>query len=343
MSATRRELLAIAAVALAPALARAQAEPPLVIAQGGTNADRVGYAQPAFELAIRQGADFLGGNLAVTKDGVLVVLPDPDITATTDVAERSEFADRKAVKSVEDRQAAGWFAEDFTVAELKTLTLEAGRRREGQTRAGLAALTLQELIDIARAGSVRTGRVIGVYPQIEHSAYFAGLGLPLEPRLAAVIRANGYNSPAAAMFVRSDDPAALKALAGLSRVRRAQSLALGETAAGAAAAAAPPIGPEGLATIRAYAQAIAPSGLPTIGGERGAHGSNPAAAAWIAAAHEAGLGVHASLDPAQGEAAPQLVALFVAGVDGVITASPAVAVRARDKAASLMRGGAGRS
>jgi len=336
MSATRREVLAMAAIGLAPTLARADAEAPLVIAQGGAVADRMTYVRSSFELAVRQGADFLGGSLAFTRDGLLVILPDNDITSTTDVAQRPEFADRKTSKAIGDRQAAGWFAEDFTLAELQSLILAAGRRRdEAGDRAPLSPLTLQELIDIARAASIRTGRVIGVYPQIVHFAYFAGIGMALEARLADVVRANGYNSPAAAMFVRSHEPAALKALASHSRVRRAQSLAIdGSAADGGASAAAEMISPEGLSKIRAYAQAIAPSGILTTGARKGARAPSPAGSATVAAAHEAGLRVHASADPAQGETLSELTALFAAGVDGVITQAPAVAVRARDRAAA---------
>ncbi len=167
---------------------------PLVIAHRGAPArDRETLA---YELAIDEGADFIEPDLEITKDGVLVARHENEISSTTDVAHHAEFAARKITKSIDGEAVHGWFIEDFTLEELKTLRC---RERLPQLRPVSAAydgqapiLTFQEVIDIAKAGERRTGRTIGVYPEMKHPTFFAGIGLPLERRLHDILRRNGY-------------------------------------------------------------------------------------------------------------------------------------------------------
>src|SRR5260221_8539985 len=251
MRPTRRDLTVLAAASvLVPARARAAAKLPLVIAHRGASGERPEETRAAYNLAIDEGADFIEPDLVATRDGVLVARHENEISATTNVASRPDYADRKTSKTIDGGDVTGWFTEDFTLAELKTLTC---RERLPQIRPARAKfdgtepiLTFQEVIDIARAGSVRTARTIGIYPEMKHPSHFASVGLPLEERLADALRTNGYNSPAAAVFVQCFEPTALQAFARLSRARRIQLIDAGEKAA----ARTPPAG---LKPIRAYA------------------------------------------------------------------------------------------
>ena len=155
--------------------------------------------------------------------------------------------------------------------------------------------------------------MVGVYAGLVRPGYFAGLQLAPEPRLADAIRANGYNAPAAAMFVASFEAAALKTLDGLTRVRRVQRIgAEAGPARDDGASLAEMTGVDGLAAVRAYAQVVAPDASWVLDG---ANPRNPAPTALTNNAHAAGLALHAWIS--QDESAHRLQALFAAGVDGV--------------------------
>jgi glycerophosphoryl diester phosphodiesterase len=335
MTHTRRDIAALLGLAAAVAGAgRARAMPaqPLVIAGGGASGDFPAGAQGAYELAIRDGADFIAAAFAPSRDGTLVAAPDPELSAVTDIAQRPEFAARRQNRFVAGGQRSGWFVEDFTLAELKTLNLGGpadarhGRRDE---RGGGSILTFEEVVAIARAGSVRTARVIGVHATMRDPARFAALDLAIEPRLAAAIRVAGYNAPAAAMFVASADADSLKTFGALARSRRVLRIGLDP-----ATAVAPP---DSLAAIRACAEAIAapPGQLIDLAG-----GKVTPPTALIAGAHGAGLSVQAwtsvpgvAFPPPPfrpGDARRLLTALFTAGADAVAGDLAAPIARARD-------------
>jgi len=307
--------------------ARAVARDPLVIAPGAGTADVPEGTAGAFDLAIRDGADFIAADFTPTKDGVLVALPDHELSALTDVATRPEFALRKQTHTVDGEDRTGWFAEDFTLAELKTLIRGGpGARRRGGAVVAHAILTFEEIVGIARAGSIRTARVVGVDAGLSHAAYFAGLDMTIEAMLAGAIRVAGYDSPAAAMFVRSGDPASLKSVGELTRARRVVGLGPKDDAS-----------PDGLKAIRAYAEVVAPA--PGVLLDL----ANPKAiepTAVIADAHGAGLAVHAwTLGDAwpgppfkASDAERLLAALYAADADAVAGAPAAVVARARANA-----------
>jgi glycerophosphoryl diester phosphodiesterase len=161
---------------------------------------------------------------------VLVVWPDQELSATTDIAQRPEYADRRQSRFVGGKEVSGWFLEDLQLAEVKSLNgMVPGRvRRAGPPPPGRGVLTFEELIGIARNGSVKNARVVGLHATVSRSTYFAGLDLAVEPRLASLIRQGGYNSQAAAMFVASAEPEALKALGEQTRARRVRRLGVGE-------------------------------------------------------------------------------------------------------------------
>jgi len=329
MGVTRRESMMLAA-ALAVAPRAAWAEAPLlpVFADFGRAAPDHG----AYDQAIDRGADFLVAPVVPTKDGSLIVAPDPELSALTDVARRPEFGDRRKDTTIDGAPVSGWFCEDFTLGELKSLVTGAPARNGGRV-APPGLLSLQDVIDIARAGCVRQARVVGVSPRLVHPAYFAAQELNLEVRLADLVRIGGYDSTAAAMIAQAWEPASLRTLAGLSRIRRIQ---LVETEGGPADPAAPRYAamtlPDGLKAVSGWAHAIAPTEPLLIQpATRGA--IQPTGLA--AAAHAAGLRVYArATAPA---ARSRLTALFLAGADGVMCSDAGLATRARGEAMEKLR------
>jgi len=334
-----RRTFALASIALAAGPAAAKpAGRPLVIAHRGASGERPEHTLMAYRLAVDEGADFIEPDLVVTKDGHLVVRHENEIGGTTDVAARPEFAARKQVKIIDGEKLEGWFAEDFTLAELKTLR---ARERMPQIRPASAAFdgreaiaTFQEVMDLAKAESRRVGRPIGVYPEMKHPTYMARIGLPLEPRLADALKAHGLDSRTAPVFVQCFEAEPLKAFAKLSKARRIQLVGQDRPQMTTA---------EGLRTIAAYADGVGPDWplvIPTRDGRLNA------ASPLVADAHAVGLAVHpwtvraenrylpAALrkgeDPtAHGDVEAVFKALYAAGVDGVFTDFPKLGVAAR--------------
>jgi glycerophosphoryl diester phosphodiesterase len=357
---TRRDIATAAlAMGLTATAARAglpKARRPIVIAHRGASGERPEETRMAYDLAIDEGADFIEPDLVVTKDGALVARHENEIAATTDVAQRPEFAARRATKVIDGEKVTGWFTEDFTLAELKTLRC---RERLPQLRPANAAydgrdpiLTFQEMIEIARAGARRTGRVIGVYPEMKHPTYFAGLGLPLEHRLADALKANNLDSPTAPVFVQCFEVGALKTFQTLSRAPRVQLMdGPGGPADRPQVRYADMITPDGLKAVRAYADAIGPDQSMVL---NLASEPAPTATTLVADAHAAGLKVHSWTarqenyflpkalrrgDPAQADYLRQsgdidalLRALYATGIDGVFSDFPALNVKARAEA-----------
>jgi glycerophosphoryl diester phosphodiesterase len=335
MQATRRQMLSLAAAAvIAPRTASAETLPPLVFAEFGPKPPDRG----AYDQAIDKGADFLTAPIVAAKDGTFFVAPDLDLTGFTDVAARAEFADRRRPATIDGVSVTGWFAPDFTGPELRSLvTGPAGPTRSRAPPAPPGLLTLQDVIDIARAGSVRQARVVGVCPQLIHPAFFDAQDLAIESRLAGLIRLAGYDSAAAAMIVMSREPTAMRALAGASRVRRVQRI---DAAGGPADPTAPRFQamaqPDGLNLVRSWAGAVAPDDSLLIQpGGKGAF----AVSGLIAAAHQARLAVFARASAAQdgGALRARLTALFLAGVDGVMCQDIGQAIRARGAAMDRLR------
>jgi glycerophosphoryl diester phosphodiesterase len=353
---TRRS--AIAAVGLGAFMGQAYgaARRPLVIAHRGCSGERPEESRLAYELAIDEGADFIEPDLVPTKDGHLVARHENEIGGTTNVAAHPEFASRKATKIIDGASVTGWFTEDFTLAELKTLRC---RERLPQLRPesakydGLSPiLTYQEVIDIARAGSRRTGRMIGTYPEMKHPTYFASIGLPLEHRLAHLLKINDLHSRTAPVFVQCFEVGALKNFAQLSPVPRVQLM---DHEGGPVdlphLTYADMITQAGLRSVRLYADAIGPNQDMVLDFTAQ---PKPVATHLVHDAHVAGLAVHSwtarkenfflprSLqrgDPAAPDFARQpgdigflLRALYETGIDGVFSDYSALAYKARQEA-----------
>ena len=337
---TRRTLAAASAVLVAaPAFAQPK-KAPIVIAHRGASGERPEHTIMAYRLAIEEGADFIEPDLVCTRDGHLVVRHENEIAGTTDVASRPEFAARKTEKLIDGQKIAGWFTEDFTLAELKTLR---ARERLPQLRPGSATFdgreaipTYQEVVDLAKAESRRTGRTIGTYPEMKHPTYFAGIGLALEPRLADALKQNSLDSRTAPIFVQCFEVAPLKTFMGLSKARRVMLVGQGpapvdvKSAAGikAIAAFADGLGPEWPLVVPVVDGALA-SPTPLL---KEAHAAGLAVHPWTVRAENAFLPTKLKRGAApadHGDADALLKALYAAGVDGVFSDFPALAVKAR--------------
>ncbi|MTJ07754.1 glycerophosphodiester phosphodiesterase [Anabaena sp. UHCC 0204] len=162
-------------------------KPPIIIAHRGASGYRPEHTLASYELAIDLGADYIEPDLVITKDGVLIARHENEISETTDIANHPEFAHLKTTKIIDGEIKIGWFTEDFTIAEIKTLT---AKERIPQIRPqntaynGMFAIpTFQEVIDLAQQKSQAIGRNIGIYPETKHPSYFKSIGLPLEETL----------------------------------------------------------------------------------------------------------------------------------------------------------------
>lgn len=317
---------------------------PIVIAHRGASGERPEHTLLSYQLAIEQGADFIEPDLVPSRDGVLIARHENEISATTDVAAHPEFAVRKTTKTIDGAPVTGWFTEDFTLAELKTLRAKERlpQLRPGNTRFdGQAEIpTLDEIIALAKKASRDTGRTIGIYPETKHPSYFASIGLPLEAPLVEKLRAAGWDRADAPVFIQSFEIANLRKLKGMTRVPLIQLMSAdGSPADGAEPGYAAMATPEGLRRVAEYAAGIGPektmilpaSGRPT---------------ALIADAHAAGLEVHPwtfraeniFLSPAYRSAGGPAdhgrltgeIAYFIGlGVDGLFSDYPYMAVSAR--------------
>ncbi|WP_294076208.1 glycerophosphodiester phosphodiesterase [Sphingomonas sp.] len=317
---------------------------PIVIAHRGASGERPEHTIAAYTLAIEQGADFIEPDLVMTKDGQFVARHENNITDTTDVANHPEFRDRKTSKVIDGGKQTGWFTEDFTLAELKTLRarerLPLLRRSNTRYDGQFAIPTLREIIALAKEASARTGRTIGIYPETKHPSYFASIGLPMEAALVTELKAAGWDRADAPVFIQSFEVNNLKALKRMTQVPLIQLLAAeGGPADGAQPSYAAMTTPDGLKAIAAYAAGIGPDKAMAIR-------PDGTVTPLIADAHAAGLKVHpwtfraenfflpgglrvGILPMAHGQIEAEILRYIDAGVDGFFTDYPYHGVQAR--------------
>ena len=328
---------------------------PIVIAHRGASGERPEHTLEAYRLAVDQGADFVEPDLVATRDSVLVCRHENEISGTTDVASRPEFAARRATKSIDGAVVTGWFTEDFTLAELKLLR---ARERLPHLRGTgfdgrLEIPTFEEVLALVasfNARKERRGRPVGVYPETKHPSYFQGLGIPLEKPLLEALHRHGLDHAGASVFVQSFEVSNLRALANETRVPLVQ-LADAEggpwdSASGRSAPTyADMLRPEGLREIATYARGIGVNKSLVIPPDRGGRSASPTRL--VRDAHAAGLLVHVwtlraenaflpeerhrGEEPsAHGDMAGEVRLFLETGVDGLFTDHPAIAVAARD-------------
>lgn len=197
-----------------------------VIAHRGASGYRPEHTLAAYSLAIRQCADVIEPDVVLTKDGVAVSRHENEISGTTDVAERAEFADRRATKTIDGSKVTGWFTEDFTLAELRTLRAV---ERLPELRTGSAEYdglypvpTLDEVLDLARHSRTCSGEPVGVAPEIKHPSYFDGLGLSIEEPLLADLAEAGMDSEGSPVVIQSFETGNLRELADETDVQLSQ-------------------------------------------------------------------------------------------------------------------------
>jgi len=363
MSRTRTFLSLLLAAALlapmaGPAAARPKPDPAaeaLVIGHRGASGYRPEHTLAAYELAARQGADYIEPDLVITRDGVLVARHEPEISTTTDVADHPEYADRRTTKSIDGTAFTGWFTEDFTLAELKTLRAKERipeLRPQNTVYDGLFEVpTFQEVLDLRKRLSKELGRPLGVYPETKHPTYFRSIGLPLEERLVRALRRNGLDRKRAPVFVQSFEVGNLQALNhdlkvplvqlfGAKGARPYDFVVSGDTRTYAQLAT-----PGGLEFVASYADGAGPSKDYIV--PRDADGCSLEPTSFVDDAHAAGLVVHpytfrventflpcelrSSDDPAEhGDLAGEVRQFLDLGVDGLFTDNPDIAVAVRD-------------
>jgi glycerophosphoryl diester phosphodiesterase len=246
--------------------ARATAPTTMLIAHRGASGYRPEHTLAAYELAIAQGADYLEPDVVATRDGHLVARHENEIGGTTDVSVHPEFAGRRTTKVVDGRRVTGWFTEDFTLAELRTLRATERLPLLRGANTGFDGLyqvpTLDEVVDLARRSRTADGRRVGVYPETKHPTYFADLGLALEDRLVDVLEAHGYAG--------ADDPVVIQSFetANLQRLARLTDLPLVQLIDCEGA----PFDLQSCGDPRTYADLVTPEGLERIGRYAGAVG-----------------------------------------------------------------------
>jgi len=202
---------------------------PIVIGHRGACGYRPEHTLASYELAIQMGADYIEPDIVSTKDGVLVARHENDISETTDISDAREFANRKTTKIIGGQEVTGWFTEDFTLAELKTLRAKERLPFRNHAFDGHFEIpTLQEIIDLVKNRSTETGSEIGIYPETKHPTYFKSINLSLEEPLVALLEANGYTSQHDPIYIQSFEVENLKQLNQMTHLPLVQLLAHGE-------------------------------------------------------------------------------------------------------------------
>jgi glycerophosphoryl diester phosphodiesterase len=333
---------------------RALVDTPVVIAHRGASGYRPEHTLAGYRLAIRMGADYIEPDLVSTKDGVLVARHENEISGTTDVADHPEFADRRTTKTIDGNQVTGWFTEDFTLAELRTLRAKERLPlvRPGNTRydGRFQVPTFDQVLDVVREEGRRRGTTVGVYPETKHPSYFDSIGLSLEEPLVRALRRHHLDRPNAPVFIQSFETGNLRELSDKVRVPLVQLVdSTGSpydlSSSGDDRTYADLVTPEGLADVATYADAVGANKDLVL--PRDASGSTGEPSDLVHDAHAQGLLVHVwtmrdenqfmatnfrrGADPnAKGDARAEIEAFLDAGVDGLFGDYTDTAVDARD-------------
>lgn len=298
----------------------------MLIAHRGFPGLRHEHTRPSYDLAIDEGADYIEPDVVATKDRHLVVRHENEISGTTDIADHPEFADRKTTKTIDGSTLTGWFTEDFTLAELKSLRT---RERIPDTRPhntelpGEQVLTFDDVVQIAAEGTARRGSTVGIYVETKHPSYFSGIGLDLNDLLIDALERHDLNTEDAPVIVQSFESGNLRdfdARSPLFLVRLISPKQRDELA--------------NLRDIASFADAIGPHKDLVI--PRDPSGRLAAPTDVVERAHAAGLDVHIwtmrdepKFLPADCIALDEYTAYFDAGIDGLFSDWMTTAVQAR--------------
>jgi len=337
---------------------------PFVIAHRGASGYVPEHTLAGYFIAIQQGADYVEPDLVISRDGALLARHENEIGGTTDVASHPEFAARKVTKKIDGESVTGWFTEDFTLAELKTLRarerLPELRKANARYDGEFSIPTFDEVLDlvsaadaqraaIARAAGLPPPPRIGVYPETKHPSYFASLGLHFDEQMLEALNRHGYSKRSDPICLQSFEVANLKALRRRTDLPLVQLVApTGQpfdfTLAGDKRTYLDLLTDAGLAEIATYADAIGPHKWMVV--QFGPEGRKDTGLARRARA--AGLGIHVWTLRAENEFLPpelrssgdaaahgdlnaEIRALLDAGITGFFSDQPDLAVRARDE------------
>ncbi|MEU8571703.1 glycerophosphodiester phosphodiesterase [Streptomyces pathocidini] len=328
---------------------------PTVIGHRGASGYRPEHTLGSYQLALDMGADVIEQDLVPTKDGHLVCRHENDITGTTDVSAHPEFADRKTTKTIDGAQLTGWFTEDFTLAELRTLRakerIPAVRQENTLYDGRWAVPSFEEVLRWAEEQGRRRGRPVWLHVETKHPTYFRKLGLGLEEPLAKLLRKYGRHRADSPVFLQSFEPGSIERLGRLVGSRRVVLLSAPAsrpydfTDSGDRRTYGDLMKPEGLRWIARFAQGIGPSLTSVI--PTGADGKLGEPTALVRDAHAAGLILHPytvrnenqflpadfrrGTDPnAYGDSFGYFRALLETGIDGIFSDNPDTARLARD-------------
>ena len=301
---------------------------PLVIAHRGFPGLRHEHTRTSYDLAIDEGADYIEPDVVATKDGHLVVRHENEISGTTDVADRPEYADRRTSKTIDGADKTGWFTEDFTLDELRTLRT---RERIPDVRPrntgldGEQLLTFDDVVRVAADGAARRGSAVGIYVETKHPSYFAGIGLDLNDLLVDALERHDLNRPESPVIIQSFESGNLRDLRGrteLPLVRLVMPRRIHDI--------------DDLADVATFADVIGPHKDLVI--PRDESGRLGAPTDLVERAHAAGLQVHIwtmrdepSFLPTDCDPLAEYAAFFAAGIDGLFSDWTTTAVRARQE------------
>lgn len=325
-----------------------------VIGHRGAAGYRPEHTLASYELAIRLGVDVIEPDLVATRDGVLVARHEPEISGTTDVARHPEFAGRRTTRPVDGVPVSGWFTDDFTLAELRTLRaverIPAIRPHNALYDGRHRVPTFQEILDLAGRASREHGRRIGVAPEAKHPTYFRERGLPLEPALVQALDRSRLNRPGLGVYVQCFEVGTLVALRSSLRVDLVQLTAAAGApydlvASGDPRTYADLVSPAGLRQVARYADVLGPDKTQIVPRDGG--GASLPETTLVRDAHRAGLAVvpytfrnenaflpaelRSGPDPAAyGDAFAEYARFFRLGVDGLFSDNGDTAVEARD-------------
>ncbi|GBQ01766.1 glycerophosphodiester phosphodiesterase [Streptomyces spongiicola] len=327
---------------------------PTVIAHRGASGYRPEHTLGSYRLALDMGAHVIEQDLVPTRDGHLVCRHENDISGTTDVASRPEYASRRTTRSVDGTRITGWFTEDFTLAELKTLRaverIPESRQRNTVYDGRWTIPTFEEVLRWAGEEGRRRGRPVWLHVETKHPTYFRSIGLGLEERLAKLLRRHGRHRGNSPVFLQSFEPSSIQRLAKLVDSPRVVLLAGAATRpwdftqAGDPRTVADLVTPEGLKWIASFAQGIGPT-LDLIV-PKDASGRLGTPTTLVRDAHAQGLILHPytmrnensflpadfrrGTDPhAYGDAFGAFKVYFEQGIDGIFTDNPDTGLLAR--------------
>jgi len=294
---------------------------PLIIGHRGASGHRPEHTLAGYRLAAEMGADYIEPDLVSTRDGVLIARHENEIGSTTDAA--TKFPDRKRTKTIDGMSITGWFSEDFTLAEVKTLRARERLAFRSHAWDGQFEVpTFDEVIELAQQLAKELGRPVGVYPETKHPTYFRTIGLPLEDRLLAALDRHGWNTASAPVFIQSFET-------NLREIRPRTMIKLIQLVEGKV-----PTDAE-LRTIKSYADGIGPNTRLVI--PAAADGTLLSPTDLVARAHALGLLVHVwtlrsepiFLSPSySGDIGVEFRQFRDLGVDGLFTDFPDAAARA---------------